>query len=43
MSKPWTVVLDTALTAPFRPGTLPANGGYPLQGRSLALLQEIAG
>jgi glycogen operon protein len=43
MPKPWTVVLDTALAAPFRPGTLPENAGYPLQGRSLALLQEIAG
>jgi isoamylase len=42
MPKRWALVLDTALAAPFQRGTLPANGAYPLQGRSLALLQEIA-
>ena len=38
--KPWTSILDTSLEDPFEGRPLP-DAGYPLQGRSLALLQEI--
>jgi isoamylase len=41
--KSWTAVLDTALDDPFRTRPLPAGAEYPLQGRSLALLEETAG
>ena len=42
-AKPWIAVLDTALEAdPFAPRRLPGGRRYPLQGRSLALLQEVA-
>ena len=40
LAKPWTVVLDTALDEPFQLRRLAVNEGYPLQGHSLALLQE---
>jgi len=36
-------VLDTALDDPFPVPPLPLNETYPLQGRSLALLEEMAG
>jgi isoamylase len=39
--KSWTAVLDTALDDPFPARLLPVNEVYPLQGRSLALLEEI--
>ena len=42
LGKPWTVVLDTALDEPFQTRPLPVQDGYPLQGRSLALLQDTA-
>jgi hypothetical protein len=41
--KSWTAVLDTALDDPFQARPLPAGAEYPLQGRSLALLEETAG
>jgi len=41
--KSWTAVLDTALDDPFQARPLPVNDTYPLQGRSLALLEEMAG
>jgi glycogen operon protein len=41
--KSWTAVLDTALDDPFRARPLPVNEAYPLQGRSLALLEEASG
>ena len=41
--KSWTAMLDTTLDDPFQARPLPASGEYPLQGRSLALLQETAG
>jgi isoamylase len=41
--KSWTAVLDTALDDPCRTRPLPAGAEYPLQGRSLALLEETAG
>jgi isoamylase len=41
--KSWTAVLDTALADPFQARPLPAGAEYPLQGRSLALLEETAG
>ena len=40
--KSWRAVLDTALDDPFQPRPLPVNEPYPLQGRSLALLEETA-
>ena len=40
--KSWTAVLDTALDDPLQPRPLPVNAAYPLQGRSLALLEETA-
>jgi hypothetical protein len=42
VAKPWMAVLDTALADPFQTRPLPANAAYPLQGRSLALLEEMA-
>jgi glycogen operon protein len=39
--KPWTAIVDTALEQPFEGRPL-SEAGYPLQGRSLALLQEIS-
>ena len=41
VAKPWLAVLDTALDEPFPARPLPASGEYPLQARSLALLQEV--
>ena len=41
--KSWTAVLDTALDDPFQARALPVNEAYPLQGRSLALLEEMTG
>ena len=41
--KSWTAVLDTALDDPFEARPLPVNEAYPLQGRSLALLEETSG
>ena len=41
--KSWTAVLDTALDDPFPARPLPVNEAYPLQGRSLALLEETSG
>jgi glycogen operon protein len=41
VGKPWTAVLDTALDEPFQARPLPAKGEYPLQARSLALLEEV--
>jgi glycogen operon protein len=41
--KSWTAALDTALDDPFQARPLAAGGEYPLQGRSLALLEEMAG
>jgi glycogen operon protein len=41
-SKPWTAVLDTALAEPFALRAIRGEEGYPLQGRSLVLLQELA-
>ena len=39
--KPWEAVLDTALdNDPFARRPVPAGSEYPLQGRSLALLEE---
>ncbi|HEX8783199.1 MAG TPA: glycogen debranching protein GlgX [Steroidobacteraceae bacterium] len=38
--KSWRAVLDTALDDPFQPRPLPVDEPYPLQGRSLALLEE---
>jgi hypothetical protein len=35
-------VLDTALDDPFQSRPLPVGESYPLQGRSLALLEETA-
>ena len=43
IAKAWTALLDTARDDPFHVRPLAAHEGYPLQGRSLALLQEIAG
>jgi hypothetical protein len=40
--KPWTAVLDTALDDPCALRAVNAEQGYPLQGRSLVLLQELA-
>jgi len=42
-SKSWSVVLDTALASPFAARPLTMNEAYPLQGRSVALLQQLAG
>jgi isoamylase len=39
-AKPWATVLDTALHDPFAGAQQPAGGQYPLQARSLVLLEE---
>jgi isoamylase len=41
-AKSWAAVLDTALADPCGPRGMPVSGTYPLQGRSIALLQEMA-
>jgi isoamylase len=39
--KPWSAVLDTSQAEPFELRALPGSEVYPLQGRSLVLLQEL--
>jgi glycogen operon protein len=40
--KPWTAVLDTSQAEPFELRPLQGSEVYPLQARSLVLLQELA-
>jgi glycogen operon protein len=41
-AKAWTAVLDTSLADPFELRPVGSSEGYLLQGRSLALLQELS-